>query len=183
VSDEFAGIFDHLTPADFERKTSAVAEDKPASDTFDRFVEDQIRSLRYAFAGSDGNLFPLTTIASATVERVYAADDDETLGQYVDRVAREARLISATRVFTFKKTVVGTFQSDEEQRSDSQEAMQEALDAGTTQEAVYWYAEERDGNQFEVRHGFVVIEGLATLGANFEGAPQRNELFSRVLGG
>lgn len=181
MSDNLSGIFDHLNPSDFERATSAVVEEEPSLATFDAFIDAQIRAIRYAFAASDGDLNPLTTVSSASIERVYAADDDETLGQYIERVAREARAILATRMFTFKRTIVGTFDDDEQHVSDSKEAMQRALDAGTTREAVYWYAEDSATNS--VRHGYITIEGIATLGEVFEGQPQRNQLFGRVLGG
>lgn len=181
TDDELTGIFDRLSPSDFDRPTSAVVEDEVRETNFDDFVESQFRAIRYAFAASSGDLDPLATISSKTIERVFAADDDETLGAYIDRIAREASTIGANRVFIFRKTVVGKFIADKPLTTDSTEAMQKALDAGETQEAVYWYAQDRETNT--TRHGFIAIEGMAALGEVFEAPPQTNIGFSRILGG
>lgn len=182
MTDEFTGIFDDLNPDDFTRATSAIAE-MPRTETFADFVDDQLRAVRFAFASASGQIDPLATLASRSTERVFSADDDESLGQYVQRLRREAQGIQAEWLFIFKKTIVGTFaRGDESTASDSAEAMQEALNDGTTMEAVYWYAEDHSGSEPARRHGFLTIVGNH-LGDMIEGdAEQTVNLFNGILG-
>jgi hypothetical protein len=180
--DEFTGIFDSISPDDFATPfATAVDEASRSNGSFDEFVDGQIRAVRYAFAASSGKVDPLATLASPVIERVYAAYDDETLGQYIDRLAREASEMHATWLFIFKKTVVGTFETDDDHTVgvDDPESMQRALDGGTTQAAVYWYAEDRPGEMR--RHGFLKISGNS-LGDLVEGdARQTVNAFNRIL--
>jgi hypothetical protein len=186
LSDHLSGVFDHLDPADFDRTSSAVYEERrprhPA-DEFDQFVQAQLTAVRYAFASADGDINPVASLASPTVERMFAPEDDELMRNYIDRLAREARTIGARWLFISKRTQVGTVITDEDVRSDSPEAMRLAAEQGQTQEAVYWYAEQRQDTDVERRHGYLTIVGNH-LGELVEfpidDAPNG---FSRILGG
>lgn len=184
MSDQFTGIFDDLTPEDFTRRTtSAVTELDRIERSFDDFIADMLRAVRFAFASASGEIDPLATLAGGHVERVFAPDDDETVGNFIDRLAREAKVLDAEWLFIYKRTVVGTFQSDDGGSVDGPDAMQSALDAGTTQEAIYWYAEDRSSGESERRHGFLTIVGNH-LGDQVEGnSVQTVRAFTRILGG
>jgi hypothetical protein len=183
--DEYTGIFDHLTPADFEITSSAVAEAPNGDRSFDDFVDDQLRALRYAFAAATGQVDPLCTLASPNVERVFAPDDDETLGQYIKRLNREARNLAADWVFIFQRTIVGEWvgPADEAPSPDSNSAMELARANDAIREGVYWHAEDRSGDSPVRRHGYVAISSDNQLGDVFEANPaQATSPFAWVLG-
>lgn len=184
-NDDFTGIFDHLSPDDFNLETSAVDENPGVyrgPHAFSTFVDQQLRAVRLAFAAADGEINPVAVLVSPTVERVFAPDDDETLGQYLDRLSNEARTVGATWFFISKKTVAGVFSSNEHPDVNSPEAMQAAIDEGTAKLNVLWYAERREGDERHHRHGLLEIVGNK-LGQMYEGpAEQGLTAFERVLG-
>lgn len=169
-NDDFDGIFDHLNPEDFSSTTTAVHE-QPAQEQlppFDAFVSRQLTAVRYAFAAADGAINSVATLANGRLERMFAPQDDETLGQYIDRLAREARLMDARWLFISAKTDVGSIlQSDAEDpvAADDTDAIAVAENMGTVKEAVFWYAERVD--EPLTRTGFLTIVGLH-LGDLFE---------------
>lgn len=181
--DNIEGIFDDLSPEDFARKTSAVMEDARTQEdrTFDDFINDQLRAVRYAFASADGQVNPLATLANDRIERVFSADDDELLKDFVARLNREAQDMHATWLFIFRTTTVGVFASDTALDADSPEAKL-AVEAEAKHEAIYWYAEDRNSEVTWRRHGFLTIEDNR-LGEVFEGnSMQKMALFGNILG-
>ena len=186
MSDNLHGIFDHLTPGDFDQPTTAIhAESQPArpDDEFDRFVSEQLIAVRYAFAAADGLINPVATLASASVQRFFAPEDSESLGQYVARLTVEARVMRASWLFISRKSEVGVFLSEHVVAPDDVAAIQAAREQGRTVEAVYWYAERVDGSTPPRRHGFLTIVGNH-LGENVEHhVPQVMNLFAGILGG
>jgi hypothetical protein len=189
MSDNLTGIFDHLDPGDFERTSSAVHEEsrrKLADTEFDQFVQTQLRAVRHAFAGADGRMNPIAILTSPTVERMFAPEDDETMGQYIDRLAREAHLIGANWLFISHRTSVGILMTPEGADvpvADDPKMMAEAVARGEAQEAVYWYAENCSATETLRRHGFLTIVGTH-LGQLVEGeADQKVKLFGRILDG
>jgi hypothetical protein len=185
MSDNLNGIFNHLSPADFNQITSAIhAEVQPAPpiDPFAQFVHEQLVAVRYAFAAADGAINPVATLTSSSVQRFFAPEDDESLNQYAARLAREARVVQARWLFISRKTEVGTFVGKEAVAADDPVALATAREQGQTMEAVYWYAERLDGEPTR-RHGFLMIVGNH-LGELVEvEAAQVVNLIGGILGG
>jgi len=181
--DDITGIFDHLTPEDFfDPDTSAQKIPLENGCTFDSFVHEQLTMLRYAFAACDGNINPMTVLANSEYAIVYQANDEENLGQYIDRMNTEARRIGARWAFFYKRTLVARQAPGNNINVGDATLMEEALKAGATQEAVYWYAARTDGDEPAMRHGYAAIDD-AKLGDVSEGPAQPNDLLNRILGG
>ena len=195
--DDLTGIFDDLSPIDFIA-TSVVARSPRHDDDFDHFVERQLHAVRYAFAAADGAINPIATLGTDTAEHMFTPEDDESLGQYVWRLRRQARIFGATTLFIFKKTKVGLLPQDdavvkaledgaltEWARSqglavDDPEAMRAALELGTQVDAVYWYAVQI-GADPRRRHGYITITDKQ-LGPLVEAeATQAVGAFDRIL--
>ncbi len=178
-------FFENLTPGDFFPRPATVTElpVQPGRD-FDTFVQDQLRTVRYAFASADGEVNPLATLASKNVERVYAAEDEETLGAWADRLTMEGLTIGATWLFIFKKTLVGTFKTDVSDDTISEaQAIQMMMNEGAAKEALYWYAADKESGSRV--HGYLDInEDGKTLGDVTMGDAARvDNVFARIMKG
>lgn len=177
--DDITGIFDHLTPDDFIiTDLSGAKIPLPDGCSFDEFVDIQITLLKYAFAACDGEINPLTILAVGDQSIVYQAADDESLGQYITRMAGEARRLKARWVFFYKKTLVAKAVGDATVGDDS--LMQQAMKQGDAWEAMYWYAAQNDDTP-PMRHGYVSIDNQR-LGKAIEAPTQENELLGQILG-
>jgi hypothetical protein len=184
VNDNITGIFDHLTPDDFSRETSAFHEEQGSfkgAANFSAWVNGQLKTLRVAFAGADGHLNPVAVLTSPTVTRSFIPDDDETLGDFLKRLGREARTIGATWFFLAKKAFVGTMETTEPPDVSDPEAVLRLADEGKLKLGVLWYAERREGDERHQRTGFLTIVENR-LGESVEGdAPQSFAALASVL--
>lgn len=186
--DEFDGIFDNATVEDFMRETSARSEVKMRNEgleAFNTFVEDQLRAVRTAWIAAETYMQPLAIVANQDKQRIFIPDDDETLGQFVERMHREAKKMKAIWTFIAKRTMVARvadgLDDDDTDVTDS-DKWQEILDAGLAQLGVIWYAERREGKTRMHRHGQMVDDNGA-LDDPIEGAPQQTiPLFAKILG-
>jgi hypothetical protein len=179
------GIFDHLTPDDFVRETSAVdaaTGEYRGTKNYDRWVDQRLQSVHIAYHAADGHMNPIALLASPTVMRGFTPDDDETVGDFLERLGREARLIGAHWFFLAKRELVGTMPTDDDDLDVmDQESVQEYINAGKLKPGVLWYAERREGSQRSHRIGFLTIVGNK-LGESVEtGAPQTFKAFAQVL--
>lgn len=176
------GAFDHLSPDDFSFESTSFYDTPPTQD-FDAFIAANLRMVRFAYASCDGNINSMATIASDTVERMIAPQDGDTMGDYIDRLAEEARIIQAKRAFACKVTQVGQYlvAPEEERRSTNDiEGVRRAEQSGGLQQAMYWYAEEIGAIAGPLRrHGFLTIVGHR-LDQVFE-APGQPSVFSNIL--
>lgn len=190
MTDEFEGIFDDATIADFLRETSArdeVSREDPDGYAFSQFVDEQLRAVRTAWIAAETFMQPLAIVATRSKQRIFIPDDDETLGQFVDRMHREAVKMKAVWTFCAVRTQVADLgdATDDEQDIDvgDSNAIEEAMAAGLLRLGVVWYAERRDKKVRQWRHGQMADED-GTLGELIEGAAnQDNELFAKILGG
>lgn len=182
---EYAGVFDDLTPEDFTRETSARAE-VPRISGFDAFVDEQLRAVRTAWIASETWMQPLALIANHEKQRIFIPDDDESLRQFVARMHREAVEMGAVWTFVARRAMVVTFGVDDgtfDRDLDDPESIEQAIAQGILRLGVQWYAERREGNESQRRHGQFQDED-GTLGALIEGAPlQKVPLFPEILGG
>lgn len=185
MNDEYNGIFDHLNPDDFVRETSAVDEVPRVNvgvEKFNQFVDEQLRAVRFAYLASDGQINPIAVVASPTVQRMFAPDDDETLGQYLQRLHREANLIGARWLFISKQTLVGSQETPASQMKDVNDP-ESVGDESALTEGVYWYAERREGDERHHRHGIIPeLAGRNVLGEMTEGPQEQTvPMFAKIL--
>lgn len=183
MTDEFEGIFDDLSPEDFNRESSARSiktVKKPKS--FDDFVQHWLDATRLAFHAADGRMDPTAVMMDSNSRRIiFSPDDDETLGQYIDRLQREARTLGATWFFTTVLTQGGTYQTDEGRIIGDPEALEEAREQDALKPCIYWYAERRDGANDEIRHGIIGIDAGDT-GEVFEAPSEHaSPIYRKVL--
>jgi len=189
LNNEYEGIFEDATVADFMRKTSAKIDlartDRQGLDAFNLFVDEQLRAVRMAWIAAETYMQPLVLLVNHHQQRVFTADDDETVGQFFDRMHREAVAMEATWLFVAKRTMVGYLGSalDVEQDVDvtDPEEYEKAVVAGIVRLGVMWYAERREGNERHHRHGQMQDEE-GTLGEMREGARnQAAPMFRSIL--
>lgn len=181
------GIFDHLNPDDFGHETSALDETRPPR-KFQTFVDNSLNALRVAFAASDGNLNPVAVLASSTVQRMFGPNDDESLADYIVRLANEARIIGAHWVFISTRTegalveveYDGTTPLNGINNIDDMTAVQEQ---GLDEEMVYYYAVQVTNDEVTRRQGLLPITASNSLGEIREGAPEQPSLFDAILMG
>lgn len=189
MNNEYEGIFEDATVADFIRTTSARLETTRTGgqglEAFNRFVDEQLRAVRMAWIAAETYMQPLVLLTNDTQQRVFSPDDDETLRQFIERMHREAIAMEATWVFIAKRTMVGNIGDaiDTEHDVDvsDTEEWEKAVAAGVVRLGVVWYAERREGAERHHRHGQMQDEN-GTLGEMREGA--RNQgipLFAAVL--
>lgn len=189
-NDDLTDIFEHLTPEDFVTETTSMedlARANEGAEAFGAFVDEQLRMLRTAYIAAEGQLNPIAIIASPTVQRIFAAEDDESLGQYVARVAREAKRIGAIWTFISKKTLVASHETEYDGSPqpdvNDPEEVQAAVATGAMVLGVMWYAERREGNEHQHRIGIMLDEHGRRLGKSVEGSDvQGVPLFAQILG-
>lgn len=186
--DEYEGIFNDATVADFLRETSAKVElplTAQDPDAFNRFVDEQLRAVRMTWIAAEGYMQQLVVLVNGDQERIFTPDDDETVGQFVMRMQREAVAMEAHWVFIARRAQVATLgdATDEDVDIDVTDPVewQKAVAAGIVRTGLTWYAERRVGDERYHRHGQMQDEG-GTLGELHEGAPnQAMPLFASIL--
>ena len=148
---------------------------------FNAWVDHNLRTMRIAWAAADGTVNPVAFLATKERMRTFAPDDDETLGQYIDRLTREARVVQARWFFICQRTHVGHIQSDEMMDAASAEIVQKAIDEGALKLGMVWYAERREG-RITHRAGYMTAVGNR-LSEPEETSPEQSfEPFAEVLG-
>jgi len=185
---EFEGVFDDATVADFERSTSArieLARAGHAGDAFDQFVAEQARAVRMAWIAAETYMQPLVVITDGRQERVFIPDDDETLGQFIERMRREALAMEAVWAFIAKRSMVANLgsalETDDDVDVTDTEEWEKAVAAGIVRLGVIWYAERREGEKRHHRHGQMQDEE-GKLGEMREGSQaQAIPLFASIL--
>lgn len=176
--DEFSGIFDNLNPNDF----SGVASTPVRYEAFEDFVDHNVRSVRVAFLAVDGNqLNPIAILQTEDTEWMYAPEDDETMGEYLERLRGEARRLNAIRFFISRTTKVGVLPADVDVDAADPVTAQDMLAKDKLTDGVLFFAMERAGNTIATTHGIMVAY------ANRLGEAQRGDddqtvaLFARIL--
>jgi hypothetical protein len=193
-NDDLTGIFDNATVLDFTKtKSSAFSElfypdaqypnGQVGVEAFNAFVAEQLRATGYAFHASDGQINPIGVLGNETMRRAFSPDDDEILGQYLQRLGREARAMQATWFFISQITPTGWFAEQESQpEATSAEAVAAAGGASAMTNNIYWYAERREDDQ-EHRHGIIEILPSNRLGRAMEAISQSMTIYGQVLSG
>ena len=181
-SDPLDGIFDDITPEDFMSAPTPIAKRSIDEFDFQTFLSSCVQASEFSFYAADGRPQPMAVLAAPGGQFTYRPDPGESLGAYIQRLTREARLNGAYAMFMMKLTMVATRLTDPGEAPDvtSTEAMAEASDRTP---GLYFYAESPER---EVTHGFWRIEGeraAAKLHSfiAIEGTHQPNETLSGIL--
>lgn len=155
--DTLTGIFDSLTPEDFVVGSTAIASMAgcyAGADVLDGFVEHQLNAVRLAFTMSDGWLVSTAVLAGRDGLRMFVAEEDETLLDFVARIRREAARMRAHWCFMATQTLMGPGASSDE-----------SGDTGV--EAVVWQLTSTEPATAGAMGGFMPIHG-DRLGESFE---------------
>jgi len=180
-NDEFSGIFDELEPDDFAGLFSTdVQTPNVGEDAFAEFVERHIESTRFAFLAADGEINPIAVLANATTCWLHTPEDHESLGDYLTRLAKEARRVEATWFFFVRKTKVGLGDDTTENMFDPK-MLKKAKKNGQMVDGVFYYASRHEGVDQENRRGIMRAHGNR-LGELVEGAPEQEvPVFDEIL--
>jgi hypothetical protein len=181
--DEFTGIFDDLTPEDFELSTSAFADvhwdQEGGEKAFNEFVATQITTLRTTFSAAEGRIQSLAVLANPNRMRSFLPEDDENLGQYLERLGREAEKMRATWFFISRVTMVGSVTSVDPIMFDAGDHQAES--APKVERGVIWFAARREYDGRGHRQGIMTAVGNH-LGKMIEGTPDQTfGIFEVVL--
>lgn len=182
------GIFDHITMEDFITTTSAVGVCDLATldaqfmgaGAFDRFVSRQIETVRVSYAMAEGDINPVVILATVDTQYVFIIQGDETVGDFMERLRREATEIQATWTFIARKCMVG--QADDGEDTDSvvgdEDVFRRAATRGRMKVGVLFYAQRKEGEETEHRQGYMHDDGEDNLGqVHMAIASQRTPLF------
>lgn len=176
--DEFAGIFDDLNPNDFGGVTSAPAR----KETFQEFLEANLRAVRISYLAVDGNqLNPIAILQAEDTEWTYAPEDDESLGEYVDRLREEAKRLNAVRLFISRTTKVGVLPTGDLPDAGDLNTATEMMENGELSDGAAFFGMERVGDVWERVHGIMVAFANRLGEAQYAPDDQSMDLFARIL--
>lgn len=179
-NDELSGIFDDLNPDDFIPFQGA--------DAFQKFFMQAIDATRFAWLSAEGNINPVAILASPSERWFLPADDGETLGQYIERVRLNAQENDARWLFISRRTTVANWTVDDADQipgdPTSPEAIAEGIRLGHAREGVFYYAEQYDPSERDIRYGVMLPEDDGHLSEPDEGNTtlQVVGLFANILG-
>lgn len=179
--DELTGIFDDIKPEDFFGAAVGAAH----AETFGGFVDRMIGTVRTAYLAAAGQMDSLAILASGTREWSYVPTDEETLGDYLERLRVEAERLGATRLFVIRRTLVGAqeISSKEGDAFDVGHAQKiaEAIEDGRMVPGVFYYASCSEGGR-ENRYG-IMRASNGRLGDPVESDAQQTVAhFDTILG-
>lgn len=97
TASDFSAPANHL----YEHMLPERAESMPA------YSGRHIDSLYLAIAASDGDVNPVVILTNDRIERAFVAEDDDTLGTFLARLAQSRRAINAHRLFFARAMDVG----------------------------------------------------------------------------
>lgn len=188
--DKYAGVFDHLTPEDFNLDATTAISEIPRTnhgvDAFNSFTEEQLRAVHTAFMASEGHLQPIALLANETTQRAFTPDDEETVAEFIKRLNREAQRMRAVWTFYACKTLVSVEMvspDDEQPDVNDPEEIAAAVERGQMQPGVLWYSERREGDEQHRRQGVMAEAGPGRLGPTQEAsALQSIALLALILG-
>jgi hypothetical protein len=189
--DNLTGIFDEITPDMFIVETSAVDESTgtfKGIDAFNASTEERLRGVRATFANALGQINPTAVLTNATTQRVFVPQHDENLGQFLERLQREARVMGAHWFFFAKRNAFSVYYEtdDDAERHDVTErdgacAREAAVRGSEPEIGIMWYAERREGEEIHHRHGALKVDGGRIVEAIEGDGNQTLGVFASVL--
>lgn len=174
TDDQISKAFKNVAPGDITELGEHFFEHNPGPEEFEQFIDRHLYSVRYGFVAADGVINPVCALSDGRTERLFAAEDDETLRGLLERMATMAQATGSTRFF-FSRLIPTTMTAPEApQPTDSDPRWRASL---------LWFAEDRataTRNQ-----GSMAVVDRVVLGEN-EPAPamggQIGEWLHAVLG-
>lgn len=187
MNDEFDGIFDDLSPADFFSQTTAyqeISRTNKGLEAFNGFVDEMLRAVQMAYAMAEGDVGAIAVLANSETMRMFVPVDEETVQNYIDRLNEEAKQMNAHWFFLARATKVGSHLVDRGEMHDATQAkvIEEAHDQGELQDGLFWYAERREDER-QKRMGIYFDNGSGILERSMEtpDTPQGSALLESVL--
>lgn len=156
-----ASVADFIAPAQhiYEHQT-------PGGETLEDFIARHVDSLYMAIAVADGEVNPVMILGNDRMERLFVAEEEDTLATYIDRLRVSREAIDAHRVFFARGMNIG---------------VDMATPGARTIQGVMWVVLERGADLgVSLRTGAIEIKDgrpVATLTANVMGGPLRDHLY------
>jgi len=178
---DFRQFIENVTADDFDR-TSAISELPPEPD-FVAFRDYHIRRAEKLFESNRGEVDPMIALGNENEQRIFEADDDETMMDMFLRLQREATRMEATMVFIAMRLYASHGVLDINGLDGDE--IRTAVAEGKLQESYCWYAEQTTNDGPQRASGIWQIlanvpEG-DTLGERTDGHPQVAPLFHMIL--
>lgn len=187
MNDDLDGIFDDLRPEDFESNTTAFAElsrTNKGLEAFNTFVDEQLRAVQMMYAASRGDLYPVALLANTEIQRMYLADDNETVQNYLDRLHEEAVAMNAIWFFFSRASAVSSELVSRDEMTDATMTDPDEIKKQTgLAPGMFWYA-ERCEDEHTKRMGIFFDNGKGTLERPIEAPSQLGqtaELMEQVM--
>lgn len=178
MKDELEGIFDGLTIEDFMRPAfGELTLRHPQREGFDDFLRRHTNMLQLVQVASGGEFAGMAMLAKIgpedTVEALYLPLDEETVGEFVQRLTGDAEQMGANGLFYVLCTKVQvTYElSNIVEKTD---AAVSAMDGG--EEALMWYC-EHDGVR---RIGAMILNEDGRIARTIE-TSQRASILENIL--
>jgi hypothetical protein len=175
-------VFDHLTPEDFARDTSArESQVKPGVIQnlglntgpigYDLFVELWLQKCR-DLAETDDDFTPFAVLSNAMIERYFEGEDDEVPADFARSLQREARQMNASWFFVAMVAPARAVYRDEEtpkQIGGDLGEIQAALMSGDLDLCVCWTTTSAElGGQRRSRAGIMYLDDEGRIGQEIE---------------
>lgn len=180
LSGEFNGIFDDLDPSHFlGQATLDSYVENVGAEKFDVFWMNMIDATRLAFLASDGDeINHIAVLANAEKAVAFVGDDEEDMGQYMDRLTGEADRLKATWFFMCHFTQVGTAALGEDEPDDVS-----LVDGKDLSRGAFLYGRRKEGDEDQIQMGIAMVYGNRLGELTSGAAPQPAKHFAQVLDG
>lgn len=180
MSDELDGIFDNLSISDFMRSARGdLTLRHPSPEDFNQFLRRHANMLQAIFTASRGELQAFAILATIsnepTLERLYLPVEEECVGDYVARLAKEARETDVNALFFTMRTMVKESYATAEEVAAADARVSEM--SGHTEESMFWFCQY--GNERRVG-AMMIDESGESLTRSIE-TTQRASLLETIL--
>lgn len=152
-NDDISKAFQDVEPDDITDPGEHFFEHTPGPETFQQFLHRHLYSIRYAFVAADGVINPVSALSDTRTERLFAARDDETLQEMLQRVTEMARATGSTRFFFSRLVPITMTTLDAPQLDETDPSWAAAL---------LWFAEDKATNTRQ--QGSIHVADGAALG-------------------
>jgi hypothetical protein len=180
--DDLTNVFNHLTPEDFVRDTSASGTQSHPEALrnlglnqgpigYNLFVDLWLTECRRR-AGTEDDFAPFAVLANADIERYFEGEDDEVPADFAGRLHREAKQMNAARMFVAMVAPARAVYKDDEPpqpiSGEDIDAIQQALMTGDLDLCICWTSSlVADGTRID-RAGIMYLDDDGQIGQEIE---------------
>lgn len=178
----FREFIQNVSADDFDR--SSAVDVLPLDYDFETFRQLNIASAAQLFHDHAGEVDPIVVLANANEQRVFEADDDETMLDLFQRMHREAERMGATMAFVAMRLYAARRVLDISGLDGDE--IRAAVERGDLAEHYSWYAEQStpDGpNRLSGVWEIITTTDGDALGERTDGRPELAPLFHQILNG